>query len=1271
MGNICRSTRLSFFVLLVVCLSVNAQVIPPSSEPKIIPPSPNASAFAKYGNIPVSTYTGVPNISLPIYEIRVRDITVPISLSYHASGIKVGDEASRVGLGWVLNAGGVISRNIINRDDLQELPDAFLSTMNSAPAIPQGPNFPPASLVQGGQLYGNSKWVDLGPLIYKYYSTQSPQSGIPTELDITQYLQVTGIDPLFKPNDFEPDQFTYNFQGYSGKFVLNKSRDVILEKQEKIRIRINPLSTNGPTWEITTPDGFIYKFLDFEYIRDDNTLGYLQRTAWYLTEIISPQNEHVTFYYTAPEQQYIIPVGSFYERWAPNLLSCSGQVCRTQPNYRHPVVGKNYSNISLDRIEWSNGKIKFNVAKDRLDIEGDKRITSIQIFKKDAVEPYEEIAFLHDYFTSSSSGPTYEFPTNNPDKALKRLKLSGISRRALPISNKQVQQHSFSYYDESFPPKNSFARDHWGYYNGKNGNTSLIPKYTDVVTGTPTLSDITGIMGAEREPSSVYAQGLALKSITYPTKGTTTFFYSSNDFEYSPSNIGGASQEPESYPTTNSFLYNASNKGVVQALLFDLTDEYVSRDGHFVPVTVNGAFRTSLPVSCDLVTGAPDAYFELVSEAGLSFGVITANGQRCTPPGDIDCPQKKNLDCVSCCSGSMVFEINKRFVLRPGKYYWKAYMGSSETQIVDISAQCTWIVDAHKRPQLTTELDGSVRNYRIGGGIRINKIEDYDPSNNQKANVRKYDYHYTTDIDNNGVKEIHSYGKRMVQPKYSYYDVSIEATNIIGDYRDICLNCITLIRDSGHPNANHNSTPVAYDKVMEYLGENGENGYTEYEYENDENEEKEYLYPYTTQPISSNITIDKLPILPPFSPTIQNPRNGNLKKQTNYSATGTKLMMTENTYQLRYNNVMYGLGVREISVDQVINIYGKSFVLMLPYETVSSYFSYLSETIITKYLPTGMEANKVRTQFFYDNPDHLQLTKRIDEKSNLHKIITSYKYPSDYTDIEASTAILNMKGNKFMHSLPIETTILDESPEGIQRIKHREFIVYDNFNAFTFPKEKVVLQSTSLLLPSDAPSYIPSGLYNQQLYKKSYTLDYNSFGNLKKIQKPSDIPTGYLWGYGETLPIAEIKNGTAEESFFTSFEEDGALLTDVFGLNLARTGIKVNASPTFTFPVEYTPIESNTLMSYWYWQNGKWNFSSIIPFQRSIVTTGTHIDEVRAFSKSTQMTTFTHLPFVGISSQTDANNITLYYEYDEMSRLKLIRDSNKKILKSYEYAYKK
>ena len=298
------------------------------------------------------------------------------------------------------------------------------------------------------------------------------------------------------------------------------------------------------------------------------------------------------------------------------------------------------------------------------------------------------------------------------------------------------------------------------------------------------------------------------------------------------------------------------------------------------------------------------------------------------------------------------------------------------------------------------------------------------------------------------------------------------------------------------------------------------------------------------------------------------------------------------------------------------------------------------------------------------------MTQKITHESDLNKTVTKYTYPADYTDAQSTPAILSMKGAKFMHALPVETTVIHETAAGAASIKQREFTIYENFGSFTFPKERLSLQNTTLLTSTEAPAYIPSGTYNAQLYEKLFTLDYNGSGNLKKIQKPLDAPIAYLWGYNQTLPVAEVKNGTAEESFFTSFEEDGTAFTSS-GLNMARTGVKVRAAASYTFPSEYAPVASNTLMSYWYWQNSKWNFSGVVPFQRTITTSGTQLDEIRAFPKGAQMTTSTYLPIVGLSSRSDENNLTTYYEYDEMSRLKVIRDNNKKILKSYEYSYKK
>ena len=63
------------------------------------------------------------------------------------------------------------------------------------------------------------------------------------------------------------------------------------------------------------------------------------------------------------------------------------------------------------------------------------------------------------------------------------------------------------------------------------------------------------------------------------------------------------------------------------------------------------------------------------------------------------------------------------------------------------------------------------------------------------------------------------------------------------------------------------------------------------------------------------------------------------------------------------------------------------------------------------------------------------------------------------------------------------------------------------------------------------------------------------------------------------------------------------------------------------------------------------------------------IDELRMYPKGAQMITYTYIPLAGMSSQCDMNNRISYYEYDAMNRLKLIRDMDKNIIKTFDYTY--
>ena len=90
--------------------------------------SPNAAELGKYGKIPVSYFNGLPNISIPLTELRAKNYTLPIYLTYHASGNKPDQHPGWVGLGWTLHAGGCINR-IVNgmKDEMSVLEYDYLN----------------------------------------------------------------------------------------------------------------------------------------------------------------------------------------------------------------------------------------------------------------------------------------------------------------------------------------------------------------------------------------------------------------------------------------------------------------------------------------------------------------------------------------------------------------------------------------------------------------------------------------------------------------------------------------------------------------------------------------------------------------------------------------------------------------------------------------------------------------------------------------------------------------------------------------------------------------------------------------------------------------------------------------------------------------------------------------------------------------------------------------------------------------------------------------
>jgi len=102
----------SFFIivtLIFIFLNIAEAQIP--KEPGNIP-SPQAWNFVQYGKTPISYFTGLPNISVNLDQVEQSGFKIPITLNYNVASVKTDLHPGTTGLGWNLNLGGVVTRNV-------------------------------------------------------------------------------------------------------------------------------------------------------------------------------------------------------------------------------------------------------------------------------------------------------------------------------------------------------------------------------------------------------------------------------------------------------------------------------------------------------------------------------------------------------------------------------------------------------------------------------------------------------------------------------------------------------------------------------------------------------------------------------------------------------------------------------------------------------------------------------------------------------------------------------------------------------------------------------------------------------------------------------------------------------------------------------------------------------------------------------------------------------------------------------------------------------
>lgn len=489
-----KMLKYSWLIVVLLLVSTRAFSQDPSNtatDIKEIPPSPTIWEFEKYGNYPVSMHTGVPNISIPLGSASSGQLQVPISLNYHASGIKVDQKSSWVGLGWTLMTGGAITRTIRGSND-------------------------------------ESGYID-GP----YYHPGEFNPGV----DYSEMEQM-----LIGTIDTEPDIFNYDFMGYSGKFIFNQSNTketatVALIPHNDLKVIPDFTGEDGFSFTIITPDGIKAEFGYAENASEYRPAGLIQAytvtapSVWYLKKLTAPNGiDVITFTYE------LVPG---YHSQSPGFVFDPRTSDSQSVNYPNPCnlnvhdiqlgesgSGVVYSGVKrIKQITHTNGYVLFNSsANNRVDDPDneDLRLDTVQFFENTNGESGQLIksyALEYDYFGSTAGSSSI------PDDRRVRLKLHKVYEVA--SSGLLKNPYVFSYKDsgsERLPPRFSKGQDYWGYYNGKTGNSTLAPRYlTEHPNGTSFY-----LGTADRDPYPAYTQAGVLEKITYPTLGYTVFEYENN-----------------------------------------------------------------------------------------------------------------------------------------------------------------------------------------------------------------------------------------------------------------------------------------------------------------------------------------------------------------------------------------------------------------------------------------------------------------------------------------------------------------------------------------------------------------------------------------------------------------------------------------------------------------------------------------------------------------------------------------------------------------------
>ena len=489
------------YMVVASFLSVHAEDNKLYTDPRvqISLPSTEAQSLGKFSEIPVDLYTGRTNINIPLFTIKHNDIEVPISISYHGGGIKVDDDAGLVGLGWTLNAGGVVSRIV------QGLPDDLYNS--------NGP-------VKGFNHLSTREHEFINAL-----KQMNPAESLELldNREKNQLMSEFGIAYDENKIDVSPDNYIISVLDYSGAFVGMTADNV----QSNGGYHLKYLD-NGNIYRVTDVKGLVYTFShheqrNFPYRICDvyntnewsNAAEYNHHytSAWWLSSIHNIARDSIKFEYV--QQNQIPPRSNFYSHTqftTQNSYQQDTIIYHNYSSYAYPFVPKKDSikHQLLSSISTPYCRLDFRYSPQQ----------NNRVYRLDTLALYSTIGDVDTLIER------YIFSYAGVFSAARLYQLTHECR------NNAKEYYTFTYHSTNAKGIGADNKDHWGFFsqysNGRYPNKEYLTGISNLAPMVP--HGISSNVMSERYADNENASNNMLESITYPSGLVVKFTWEPHTF---------------------------------------------------------------------------------------------------------------------------------------------------------------------------------------------------------------------------------------------------------------------------------------------------------------------------------------------------------------------------------------------------------------------------------------------------------------------------------------------------------------------------------------------------------------------------------------------------------------------------------------------------------------------------------------------------------------------------------------------------------------------